>query len=348
MFPTSNQICTLRAARAGFVSVAVAGLLAWTSARADEYTDVTRLLRAGQASEAMVMVDKLLVAKPKDPQLRFLKGVIQSEQGKAADAITTFTRLTEEFPELPEPYNNLAVIYANQNQFDKARAALEMAIRTNPSYGTAFENLGDVYAKLAGQAYAKALQLDTNIQGVQPKLNSIRELFIAGKAKPATGTAPRPAQAAAVAPAVAKPASPPPAAAPAPAAPAPAAAAAPATAALPGAGASAEVEASVRAWASAWASRDVNAYLATYAKEFSPQNGASRSSWQAERKERILGKRQIAVTVSDLQVSVNANKASARFKQGYKADSLDVQSRKTLEFAKVGDKWLIVREASGG
>jgi Flp pilus assembly protein TadD len=118
-------------------------------AQADEYAEVSRLARAGKLTEAQTRADQYLATKPRDPQMRFLKGVIQTESGKPADAIATFSKLTEDFPELPEPYNNLAVLYAGQSQFDKARAALEMAIRTNPSYATAHENLGDVYAKLA-------------------------------------------------------------------------------------------------------------------------------------------------------------------------------------------------------
>ena len=127
---------------------------------ADDYSEITQLLRTGKAQEALVKADQRIAANPRDPQLRFLRGVAQADTGKQADAIATFTKLTEDYPELPEPYNNLAVLYANQNQLDKARAALEMAIRTNPSYATAHENLGDIYAKLAGQAYNKALQLD--------------------------------------------------------------------------------------------------------------------------------------------------------------------------------------------
>ena len=135
-------------------------------AHADEYADVGQLLRNGKHSEALVKADQFLVNKPRDPQMRFLKGVAQTESGKPNEAISTFTKLTEDYPELPEPYNNLAVLYAGQSQFDKARAALEMAIRTNPSYATAHENLGDVYAKLASQAYSKALQLDSSNTGV--------------------------------------------------------------------------------------------------------------------------------------------------------------------------------------
>ena len=148
-----------------FRLAALAASLTFGLAHADEYSDVNQLLRSGKLVEASAKADQYLAGKPRDPQMRFLKGVIQSESGKPTEAISTFTKLTEDFPELPEPYNNLAVLYAGQSQFDKARTALEMAIRTNPSYATAHENLGDVYAKLASQAYSKALQLDANNTG---------------------------------------------------------------------------------------------------------------------------------------------------------------------------------------
>ena len=146
-------------------------------ALADDYADVAQLVRASQFSQAMTRVDSYLATKPGDPQMRFLKAVILRHQGKAAEAMTTLTALTQDYPELPEPYNNLAVLYASQGQYDQARQALEMAIRTNRSYATAHENLGDVYAKLASQAYNKALQLDTNNTSVPPKLSLIRNIF---------------------------------------------------------------------------------------------------------------------------------------------------------------------------
>jgi tetratricopeptide (TPR) repeat protein len=151
---------------------------------ADDYSEVNQLLRSGKAAEALARADQYLAANPKDPQMRFLKGVIQTETGRTADAIATFSKLNEEYPELPEPYNNLAVLYAGQSQFDKAREALEAAVRANPSYAIAHENLGDVYARLAGIAYGKAQQLDTANTSVQPKLALIRQLFSpAAKAK---------------------------------------------------------------------------------------------------------------------------------------------------------------------
>jgi tetratricopeptide (TPR) repeat protein len=147
---------------------------------ADDYGEVTQLMRSGQPAEALVRADQYLAAKPHDPQMRFLKGVLQSEAGRTADAIANFTALTQEYPELPEPYNNLAVLYAGQSEFDKARAALEMAIRANPAYATAHENLGDVYAQLASQAYSRAQQLDARNTSVRPKLALIRQLLAPG------------------------------------------------------------------------------------------------------------------------------------------------------------------------
>lgn len=147
------------------------------TAQANDIDEVNQLLKAGKQAQALTKVEQSLSGKPRDPQMRFLKGVIQTELGKPNDAISTFSKLTEDYPELPEPYNNLAVLYAGSAQFDKARAALEMAIRTNPSYATAHENLGDIYANLASQSYSKALQLGGPSASLQPKLRLIRELF---------------------------------------------------------------------------------------------------------------------------------------------------------------------------
>ena len=321
--------------------VALAAALSAGAVWADDYSDVSRLLRASQYAEALSKADQYLAGKPRDPQMRFLKGVIQSESGKPADAISTFTKLTEDYPELPEPYNNLAVLYANQSQFDKARAALEMAIRTNPSYATAHENLGDVYAKLASQAYTKALQLDSSNTAVQPKLALIRDLF----APAAKGQKPAAVPAAAAAPAAVAAVKPPPAAAPvAPAAASPAPAPAPAAAAS---GGEKDIEAAVNAWAAAWSAKDVSSYLAAYGKDFEAPGKQARKAWEDERRKRIVGKSRISVKITGLAVAVNGNKASAKFRQEYNADSLSVSSRKVLDLVKAGDRWVIVRESTG-
>jgi tetratricopeptide (TPR) repeat protein len=361
--------------------LALAAAMMLSTAHADEYADVAQLVRGGKLPEALSKADQYLATKPRDPQMRFLKGVIQRDSGKTTDAIATFTRLTEDFPELPEPYNNLAVLYAGQSQFDKARMSLEMAIRTNPSYATAHENLGDVYAKLASQAYNKALQLDGANAGVPPKLALIRELFsptgaknqrpvvppvaapavptpvaakpaptllgpVAGKPAPAATPA---VTAAASTPAVAP--TTPPAVVPAPAVTAPTTPAtatpAPAPTAAPSGNSAREAEAAVIAWAKAWAARDVKAYLASYGKDFTPPGSMSRSAWEEERRQRISSKAKITVKLENLTVTVSANSAVAKFRQDYKASGLAVSSRKTLELVKVGDRWQIVKESTG-
>ncbi|MEY4884537.1 MAG: hypothetical protein RIS34_2391 [Pseudomonadota bacterium] len=350
------------------VVVAMVALLS-VPAQADEYSDVSQLVRAGKLPEATAKADQYLATKPRDPQMRFLKGVIQRDSGKPAEAIATFTKLTEDYPELPEPYNNLAVMYASQSQFDKARTALEMAIRTNPSYATAHENLGDVYARLASQAYNKALQLDTTNTAVAPKLALIRELFAPNAKTPraaaTTPVSPAPAALATPATPVAVPAAPPaPAITVAPVAPpvkpvaAPVVAASAAAAGAPktsGAspsgstsnGASKDAEAAVQAWAAAWSRKDVTAYLGAYDNAFATPGKLSRAAWETERRTRITGKSSISVKLENLVVSVNGDKAVAKFKQSYKADALVVSGRKTLELVKVGEQWLIVRESSG-
>ncbi|MGS5087715.1 tetratricopeptide repeat protein [Hydrogenophaga sp. A37] len=323
------------------LTVAVSAALAssFVMAQTDDYAEVNRLMRAGQLTEALNKVDQYLAGKPRDPQMRFIKGVIQTEGGKPAEAIATFSKLTEDFPELPEPYNNLAVLYAGQSQFDKARAALEMAIRTNPSYATAHENLGDVYAKLASQAYSKALQLDAGNPAVAPKLNLIRNLFAVDTKGTKPTTTVTPPVASATKPPVA-----PPATATTPSATPPSTAAIQAPAA---GNAQADVEAAVQAWAKAWASKNMTGYLGAYAGNFTPPGGQSRSAWEADRKARIMPRNRIGVDLSDVTVTVTGDRASARFKQDYTSDSLSVSSRKTLDMVKSGNRWLIVRESTG-
>ena len=323
---------------------AVLSLMA-AGAHADEYSDVAQLTRDGKFAEALTRADRFLSNKPRDAQMRLLKGVAQRDAGKTADAISTFTRLTEEFPELPEPYNNLGVLYADQNQIDKARAAFEAALRTHPSYATAHENLGDVYAKLSSTAYSKALQIEGANAAVTPKLTLSRQLAGPGQAKivtvaPAAPVTPVPPPVPSVPSVPSAPAREPATQTKAPPEPAPVK--------VPNDAAAREVEAALQGWLAAWSSKDLKAYFNAYGKDFSPAGGASRSAWEAERRSRIEGKAKISVRLEGLQVVVNGNKATAKFRQDYRANGIAISSRKTMEWVKTGNNWKIVREAVGG
>src|SRR6266849_813621 len=176
--------------RAAQLAVLLLGLaLAASTAYADELQDIDRLLKQGQHAQALERVNRYLAKNPRDAKGRFIKGLILAEQNKVAEAIEVFSKLSQDYPGLPEPYNNLAVLYAAQGQYEKARQQLEMSIRTHPSYATAYENLGDVYTKLASQAYDKALQFDSSNPASKNKLSLIRDL-ISSNRLPRASTAP--------------------------------------------------------------------------------------------------------------------------------------------------------------
>ena len=183
----------LRASRA--LRAIIVGLALGISAPllAETLADVQRLIKQGKYPQALASVDLYLGTAPDDVQASFLKGVIYSEMGKTDEAIAVYTKLTQDYPEFPEPYNNLAVLYARQKHYDQARLALEMAIQAHPSYATAHENLGDLYVKLANQSYGKAVQLEGASKAARAKLALSRELI----AMPAKAPARQPAEAAA-------------------------------------------------------------------------------------------------------------------------------------------------------
>ena len=346
---------------------------------ADSIQEAEQLLRLKQPQQALEKIDLYLAQRPRDPQGRFFKGLILTELGKIPEATLVFQKLTEDYPELPEPYNNLAVLYAQQKQYDKAKTALEMAIRTHPSYAVAHENLGDIYARMATQAYDRALQLDSSNKAAQSKLNLIREMVGNGSrgnqkpraiapiaAAPSTATA-TPAPAAAPAPsAPAAPAKQPeaakPAEAPKPPAPtvaAPAPVPAPA-AAVPAPAPKADVPAAtvppvaelthtVQDWAAAWSRKDVKSYLGYYAADFKVPDGKPRGAWETERRSRIAKPGAIEVRVENVKVkSVAADRADATFRQHYKAVGLKTSTTKTLTLVRRDGRWLIQQERVGG
>lgn len=369
--------------RALGVVISIGIACASCSARADGMQAAERLLKQHDYKEAMAQVDKLLAAKPGNPQARFLKGVILTESGNRAAAVAVFEKLTKDYPELPEPYNNLAVIYASEGRYEMARAELEKALRTHPAYATAYENLGDVYAKMASEAYDKALQIDSSNSTTQDKLALLRRLTgspsgsideerhvaIASamrpsaspaKAQPAVRTAaapppqPQSAPAAHAAPAAPAPNAAPPASAPAQPAerPAPAKPRLGATQPAPHHAAPAgpaatehEILATVDAWAKAWSAQDVERYLSFYAKDFQTPHGEARSRWERSRRARLSAPKSILVKIESPRVSLGPpGRARVTFRQIYHTKRLALAATKTLVLERSGGHWLIRRE----
>jgi len=295
---------------------------------ANSYEDASKLFKQGNYAAALEKIETVITANPRDARARFLKGLILTEQSKPADAIKVFTSLTEDYPELPEPYNNLAVLYASQGQYDKARKSLEMAIRTHPSYAIAHENLGDVYAKMASDAYDKALQLDRSNAAAQTKLAMIKDIFT-GSVVPGKGSPEKaePTVAAATNPATSEKS---------------------ATAKPAAQSAKADTDAvlaAVNGWAKAWSNKNADAYLAYYAPGFQVPGGEARADWEATRRDRIVKPKLIEVTVGSPKVSFDADgRAIVKFRQGYKSDTLNTSGAKFLTLVKDNDRWLIIQE----
>lgn len=157
--------------------------------------EAEKLLNNKQYTKALDFLKSYVSRNGQDLQGRFLLGVTLSESGQDQEAIAVMSKLTEEFPEVPEPYNNLGVLYAHQADYEQARQALEMAIRANPNYAIAHENLGDIYARLAATQYRKAQALDTVNKPLAKKLQTLDEvvatppqIYVPRKVSPSSST----------------------------------------------------------------------------------------------------------------------------------------------------------------
>jgi len=305
-------------------------------AHANDYDDVNRLTQSGKLNDALVRADQFLGNKPRDPQMRFLKGVVQLDAGKRKEAITTFLQLTQDAPELPEPYNNLAVLYAADGQFDKARAVLESAIQINPDYATAHENLGDIYARMASNAYAAALQMDPRNSRVPAKVAVMQKLLGALPVKNAdlpppkgsivvVSAKPTPIQAALAA--------------------SPLAPASVLTKSADTAAQVAEVERVVQGWSAALTGQDVSMYLASYSQAFVPLGGLSHEAWAEQERTRLVDKDSTSMDLQNLVVTFDGVVATAKFRQSYRTNALKVTRRKTLELVREQGQWRIRKES---
>ncbi|MBF0147826.1 MAG: tetratricopeptide repeat protein [Magnetococcales bacterium] len=318
------------------------GSVAWGWAA--EIDDIYALADQKRFPEAMTRLEGYLQKNPKDAQGRFLKGLILTEQKRPDDAIAVFKALSSDHPNLPEPYNNLAVLYAEKGMYEEASESLKKAIRTHPSYATAHENLGDIYSKMASQAYSKALALDAQNRAAQTKLDMIRKLFAQqgtdGGGMPEPKAAEPKAAVAGVAPAAV-------------AAAAPAAAPAPPTAAPDDAASSqakAEVERSVQQWVKDWSEKNTSGYLSAYSSRFQvPSPFGNRAAWESRRSQVLGQPGDIRVSISDVKVSMlNPGRAQAVFKQEYWSPTYQDSVKKTLSMVLEDGRWKILRESSGG
>ena len=162
-------------------------------AYAESLKTARTLINDKQYARAIEILDKLTEERPREAQARFLKGLALADAGKADDAIAVFRGIVGEYPELPEPRNNLAVLYAQKGEYELARSELEAAIAAAPDYVVAYENLGDIHAQLAIASYEKAIARDARNRTVPVKLKLVREALAPPSATTPPIVAPPPA-----------------------------------------------------------------------------------------------------------------------------------------------------------
>lgn len=312
--------------------------------------EARKAMERGQYQQALDAVDAHLRRDSNDAEARFTRGLVLVFLSRDDEAKQVFADIVRDHPELPEPYNNLAVLYARAGQYELAQDALETAIIKHPSYATAHENLGDVYATMAQAAWKRAQTLDRNNKLLDSKLALIDEALAGGvisappsriEASPAVARAeePRPkpetggteaivARVPVMDPVVSGPSNP-----------------APAQASTADSTVQQAVIDALQGWAKAWSQQDVSRYLASYSNRYDPGNGVSQDTWKQQRRARLTAPTSINIEVLNPQVQMlDENRATVRFVQVYQSNSYADQVTKVMEFAREGRSWRIVSE----
>jgi tetratricopeptide (TPR) repeat protein len=286
------------------------------SAAQSNIDEIKLLLKNGKYLRAETITNKSIQTNLNNPELLFYKGIIETNIGKNNQAIDTFRNLTERFPELPEPFNNLAVLYAEKGQYTLAKEILEQAIKTNPSYLTAHINLGDIFTKMASEAYNNALEIDKSNNIAITKLSMITQLFnyqpntknteidsikVINEIK---------------------------------------------TTKLTKKDISKNILKALDSWKVAWENKDMDEYLASYASDFRYPNNMSKASWEKYRTSRITSKKIISLSLSNEKLKFSKEKVIVTFTQIYKSGALNQTSNKTLVFKEEEGNWFILEETS--
>lgn len=323
--------------------------------------EVENLIAQGRPREALQRLDA--GSAQRGTSSRFLRGIALTQLGRADDAVKVYRQLIDDHPGMTAAYNNLAVLLNAQGHHEQARDVLEQGLRASAEHAALYRNLGNLQIYLARERYRKAFPVLEGTTPSAPRLAMLRQPGPTGDGRApvpqpsdwrvataaldvspwrtpvrpvmvATTQATTPATTAAIAAAISSAATP-------SATPAPSVAPAPSTKAQD------EVRAALQAWAGAWSRRDIDGYLAAYADDFQGQS-ASRADWARERRERILGRREIRIALSDIAIEMRGDRAIARLRQDYRSEILQTVSRKTLALRRApsGD-WKIDQETSG-
>ena len=282
-----------------------------------DISKLNKLIEEKNYIEAKKIVDQLLDSDEENPQLLFIDGVLLSELGEIDNAINVFVSLTKSHPTLPEPYNNLAVLYAHIGNFDLARIALEKSIKTHPSYATAHVNLGDLYTRMASESYNQALQIDKSNKNAKTKLSLIKKLFnfqpidtnivlAQDEKKTQSFNEVKNIEE----------------------------------------DINEKIFVMIDNWKNAWMSQNFDQYIGHYSDNFKNNKGMDIEKWKQFRKPRIVNKPSIYLKLENIEISKNNNLFSVSFTQIYKSGNINSTTKKTLLIELVDNHLKIVNEVS--
>ncbi len=284
-------------------------------------------MQAGKFAHAATTGLSLLMHQPDDIRIRFLTALALQKNQQPEQAIRHYKTLIDQHPDLPEPRNNLAVIYLQQGNHEAAVEMLESALNNHPAYATTWQNLTSIYQSLASQAYNKALGDPGNTkQTTAPiELASLDRLHQRVAIIPATTTLKAPVQTAvASAPQAQQRAT-----------------------AQTGSTKSElrqSVESTLQAWATAWSNQEFERYIDAYTADYRGQQD-NHAQWVAQRRSKIVGRRSIEVDISDFSVqSRGSDEVVVDFVQAYRSDNYRDRVLKRLHLVKRSGDWKIRRE----
>ncbi|MBE0597123.1 MAG: protein kinase [Desulfuromonadales bacterium] len=243
----------------------------------------------------------------------FSEAVALSRRGEFAEAETRLRSLQQQFPLLPEPYNNLAVLSAASGRLNEAQALLEEGLRAHPSYAVLVENLNTV-------SLEKSLATGTPVENAgATRLLPLAEI---SPPFPPTGTEFRLAESTP----------------------------APLEAQLAGFENQREIAVGLlHGWAKAWSSQDLAQYLSFYGTDFVPHQGSSRAAWEQQRRQAVARPAWITVTLDEIHVTADGeNRLRVVAVQDYRSDRYRDRTLKGFVLGRQGGSWTILGEEGLG
>ncbi|SAK54340.1 TPR repeat-containing protein [Caballeronia catudaia] len=162
---------------AACIGVSGAAFAQTSPATRDDTPQIDAAIANKQWTDALTQLDARIASNPRDAQAKFKRATVLARLNRDDEAIAAFTELTQTYPELPEPYNNLAALYAKKGRYEDARAALETAVKANPGYALAYDNLGDLYLRLASESYKRAQSLGSKSPLTSQRIAAIQNIY---------------------------------------------------------------------------------------------------------------------------------------------------------------------------